>query len=158
MSTASLDLSAFGARDAISAIMPLRPSILAVADKQTQVEELPDGHLGTCSKACGKFRWISNSDVRALRDMKSDEQYMQIPSIPRQWKLSQLSERKRERRGRRWTRKCQKERKRTAERIGASSGVDIPEPIPDSDSLSDSYLSDPNCNQTHESESDSFAF
>lgn len=79
MSTASLDLRAFGARDAMSAIMPLRPSVLAVADKLTQVEELPDGHLGTCSKARGKLRWISNSDMRALQDMKSDEQYMQGP-------------------------------------------------------------------------------
>ncbi len=49
MSTASLDLSAFGARVAISATMPHPPSAVVVADKQTQVEELPDGHLGTCS-------------------------------------------------------------------------------------------------------------
>ena len=40
MSTASLDLSAFGAGVAISATMPHQPSVVVVADKQTQVEEL----------------------------------------------------------------------------------------------------------------------
>lgn len=149
MSTASLDLSAFGAGVAISATMPHQPSVVVVADKQTQVEELWDGHLGTCSdrKAGGKCWWISNSDMRALRDMKNDKRLVnQNSHYSRQWKMSYLSQMQQKRRERRWTRKCQKERKRKAARSGASSGLDIPEPIPDSDSLSDSHSSNPSCN------------